>query len=131
MYNCRPVSTPIDQKTSLVKASNSDLVCEQNLYQRMIGSLMYLVTCTCPDLAFSASYLTRFPSHALERHQTAVKRVFCYLAGTRSMSLKYNRSPTSVPFSIITFSNSVYASCRDTRRSVSGYAFMLNGCTIS
>ena len=44
MQSCRPVSTPIDPTTSLVKASNSDPVFEQNLYQRMIRSLMYLVT---------------------------------------------------------------------------------------
>ena len=46
------------------------------------------------------------------------------------MSLKYKRSPTSVPLSIVAFSNSDYASCRDTCRSVSGYAFMFNGCAI-
>ena len=97
MDSCRPVSTPIDPKTSLVKASDSDPVFEQNLYQRMIGSLMYLVTCTRPDLAFSVSYLSHFSSHSLERHHTAVEKVFRYLAGTRSMSLKYKRSPTSVP----------------------------------
>ena len=131
MDNCRPVSTPIEPKTSLVKASDSDPVFEQNLYQGMIGSLMYLVTCTRPDLAFSVSYLSRFASHPLERHHTAVKRVFHYLAGTSSMSLKYKRSPTSVPLSIVAFSDSDYASRRNTRRSVSGSAFGLNSCAIS
>ena len=97
----------------------------------MIGCLLYLVTCTRPDLASSVSYLSRFSSHPLERHHTAVKRVFRYLAGTHSMSLKYKRSPTSVPLSVVAFSDSDYASCRDTRRSVSGYAFMFNGCAIS
>ena len=33
--------------------------------------------------------------------------------------------------SIVAFSDSDSASCRDTRRSVSGYAFMLHGCAIS
>ena len=131
MDNCRPVSTPIEPKSALVKASDSDSVFEQNLYQRMIGSLMYLVTCTRSNLAFSISYLSRFSSHPLERHHTAVKRVFRYLAGTRSMSLKSKRSPTSVPLSMVAFSDSDYASCGDTRRSVSGYAFILNGCAIS
>ena len=120
MHNWRPVATPIYPKTSLVKASDSDSVFEQNLYQRMIRSLMYLVTCTRPDLAFSVSYLSCFSSHPLERHHTAVKRVSRYLAGTWSMSLKYKRSPTSVPLSIVAFSDADYASCRDTRRSVSG-----------
>ena len=70
------------------------------LYQGMIGSLMYLVTSTCPDLAFSVLYISHFSSHPLERHHTAVKRVFRYLAGTRFMSLKYQRSHASVPLPI-------------------------------
>ena len=131
MESCRPVSTTIDTKTSLGKASDSDTVFEQNLYQRMIGSLMYLVTWTRPDLAICLSYCYRFSSHALERNHTAVKRVCRYLPATRSMSLLYKRSATSVPLSIVAFSDSDYASCRDTRRSVSAYAFMWNGCTIS
>ena len=90
----------------------------------MIGSLIHLVTCTGPDLASSVSYLSRSSSHLLARHHTAVKRVFRYLAGTRFMSLTYKHSPTPVPLSIVAFSDSDYASCRDTRRSVSGYAFM-------
>ena len=50
--------------------------------------------------------------------------VFCYLAGTRFMSLNYEPSTTSVPLSIIAVSNSEYASCRDTHRSAPGYAFI-------
>ena len=110
MEFCQPVSIPIDTKTHFGKASDSDPVFEQNIYQRMIGSLMYLVTCTRPDLAFSVSDLSRFSSHPLERPHTAVQRVFGYLAVTRSMSLKYKRCPTSVPLSIVAFPDSDYAS---------------------
>ena len=85
---------------------------------------MYLVTCTGPDFAIPVSYLSRFSSHLLERNYTAVKRVFCYLAVTRSVSRNYKRSSTSVPLSIVTFSNSDYASYRNTRRSVSAYTFL-------
>ena len=47
------------------------------------------------------------------------------------MSLKYKGFPTSVPLSIVAFSDCDYASCPDTRRSISGYAFVFNGCAIS
>ena len=92
---------------------------------------MYLFTRPGRDLALPVSYLARFASHPLERHHSAVKRVFRYVARTRFMSLQYKCSPTSVPLSIVAFSDSDYASCRDTRRSISGYAFMLNGWAIS
>ena len=47
------------------------------------------------------------------------------------MTLKWKRSTTSVPLSIVAFSDSDVASCRDTRCSVSGDAFKLNGCARS
>ena len=97
----------------------------------MIGSVMFLVTCTRPDLAFSVSYLTCLSSQPLAHHDTAVKSVLRYLAGTPFMSLNYKRSPTSFPLSIVAFSDPNYASCRDAHRSLSGYPVMSNYCTIS
>ena len=94
MDNCRPVPTPIDLTAYLNETTDCNPVFEQNLYQRISGSLMYLVTCTRPDLAFPVSYLARFSSDPLECHHTAVKMVFRHLAGTRSMSLKYKHSAT-------------------------------------
>jgi len=131
MENCRSVQTPIDSKAPLIKADGSQPPHERTLYQQMIGFLMYLVTCTRPDLAFSVSFLSRFSSHPLKCHYTAVKRVFRYIAGTRFLSLKYHQSLVSVPLELYGFSDADYASCRDTRRSVTRYVFLLDSCTIS
>ena len=60
----------------------------------MIVSLIYLVTCTRPDLGFPDSHLSRLSSHPLAGHHTAVKIGFRYLGGTRSMYRKYNPCPT-------------------------------------
>jgi len=129
MENSRPVSTPIDPKASLVKADESEPAYEKQLYQQMIGSLMYLVTCTRPDLGFVVSFLSRFSSDSLFCHHTAVKRVFRYLAGTRTTSLVCTRhSSMDIPLLITGYSDANYASCRDTHRSVSGYVFLLNSC---
>ena len=84
MEQSRPVSTPIDPKSQLHKATDDELPVDQNLYQQMIGALMYLVTCTRPDLAFCVSYLSQFSSRPLDIHHTAVKRVFHYISGTHS-----------------------------------------------
>jgi len=92
---------------------------------------MYLVTWTRPDLAFSISFLLRFPSHRLKCHHTAAKRIFRYMARTCFLSLKYYQSPASVPLELYGFSDANYASCHDTRSSVTRYVFLLNGCTIS
>jgi len=132
MENSRPVSTPIDPKAPLVQADESEPAYEKQLYQQIIGSLMYLVTCTRPHLGFFVSFLSRFSSHSLLCHHTAVKRVFHYLAGTRTTSLVYTRHLSmDIPLLITGYSDADYASCRNTHRSVSGYVFLLNGCTIS
>jgi len=104
-----------------VKADESEPAYEKQLYQQMIGSLMYLVTCTYPDLRFVVSFLSRFSSHPRLCHHTAMKRVFRYLAGTRTTSLVYTRrSSMDIPLLITGYSDADYASCRDTLHSVSG-----------
>jgi len=98
----------------------------------MIGSLIYLVTCTCLDLGFVVSFLSGFSSHSLLCHHTAAKRVFRYLAGTRTTSLVYTRrSSVNIPLLITSYFDANYTSCHDTRHSVSGYIFLLNSCSIS
>jgi len=132
MENSRPVSTSIDPKDPLVKADESEPAYEKQPYQQMIGSLMYLVTCTRPDLGFVVLFLSWFSSHPLLCHHTAVKRVFRYLAGTRTTSLVYTRRLSmDIPLLITGYSDADYASCYDTCYSVSGYVFLLNGCAIS
>ncbi|CAI7822862.1 unnamed protein product [Closterium sp. NIES-54] len=58
-------------------------------YLELVGCLMYLMTCTHPDLAYPLSVLARFV--ALGRHQTsywyAAKRVAKYVASTSGMGL--------------------------------------------
>jgi len=132
MENRRPVSTLIDPKAPLVKADKSEPTYEKQLYQQMIGAPIYLVTCTHPDLHFVVSFLSRFSSHPLLCHHTAVKRVFRYFAGTRATSLVYARcSSMDIPLLITGYSDADYASCCDNCRSISGYVFLLNGCAIS
>jgi hypothetical protein len=129
LSDCRPVLTPLDPKCHLTKADpTSEPILNPTLYQQMIGSLMYLVTCTRPDLAFSVSFLSQFSVHPVQRHHTAVKRVFRYLQGTRQLKLVY---PRNGKLELTGYSDASYANCPDTRRSYSGYTFFLGDCAIS
>ena len=128
MEQSGPVSTPIDPKSYLHKATDDELPVDQNLYQQIISVLIYLVTCTHPDLAFCISYLSQFSSCPLNFHHTAVKRVFRYISGTRSYVLIYPRSGS---VKLEGFLDASFANCLDTRRSYTGYVFQLEKCTIS
>ena len=133
MSNCKSVSTPIDHAAKFESAPKGTPPFEQNLYQQMIGALLYLVTCTRPDLAFVISFLSQFSSCPLESHHTAVKHVFRYISSTKSFTLKYSRlsNASASPFSLHGYSDADFANCLDTRRSFSGYCFMLGDAVIS
>ena len=46
MSDCKPVKTPVDASSHLVKATEEEEAVDQQLYQSVVGSLMYMATCT-------------------------------------------------------------------------------------
>ncbi|CAI7800474.1 unnamed protein product [Closterium sp. NIES-53] len=58
-------------------------------YPELVGCLMYLMTCTRPDLAYPLSILARYvaPGRHRKEHMHAAKRVLCYLCSTSGMGL--------------------------------------------
>ena len=64
MTSCNPVSTPMLPAFYVAKLPTSPALCdfETKRYQRTIGSLLYLVQATHPDLAYPVIHLSRFAS---------------------------------------------------------------------
>ena len=62
-------------------------------YVSIVGSLMYAMVCTRPDIAHVVGVLSRFMSKPGKEHWTAVKRVFKYLRGTNDYGLCYQGRP--------------------------------------
>ena len=58
-------------------------------YQRYIRSLMYLMICTCPDIAYSVRVLSYYVACPGRTHMQAVKYVFQYLHGTSHYELEF------------------------------------------
>ena len=63
-------------------------------YREAVGSLMYAVVGTQPDIAYTVSYLARFMSNPGSMHWEAVKRVIRYLKGTKDAKLILGRGGT-------------------------------------
>lgn len=61
-------------------------------YASAVGSLMYLMVCTRPDLAYAVSLVSRFMANPVKEHWEAVKWLFRYLKGTLSVGLMFLRS---------------------------------------
>jgi hypothetical protein len=73
---------------------NSDLLSDagQNLYQRLIGILQWIVHIGRYDVCFATSSLSRFSSAPREGHLNRVKRIFGYLRANPNKSIKINPS---------------------------------------
>jgi len=94
----------------------------------MIGSLMYLVTGTRPDLAYTISFLAHFSSCPTDEHIKAAKHVFRYVNGTRNLGLFYPYTTTNA---IDVHVDANFTGCHDTRRSTSCYIVLFNNCCVS
>ncbi|XP_047312879.1 secreted RxLR effector protein 161-like [Impatiens glandulifera] len=97
-------------------------------YASAVGSLMYAQVCTRPDLAYIVGMLGRYLSNPGMDHWVTVKRVMRYLKRTKDYMLTYKKSDQ---LEIVGYSDSDFAGCQDSRRSTSGYIFMLAGGAIS
>ena len=128
MQECRSVSTPMD-KSSLIQIDQRNELLSSNVpYRQAIGSLIYLVSGTRPDLAFSVRRLSQYLENPCAQHWTAVKRVLRYLQATKSHGILYDGLQTK---KVLGYSDSDYAGCTTERKSTSGYVFILAGGAIS
>ncbi|CAM8940474.1 unnamed protein product [Rhodiola kirilowii] len=98
-------------------------------YDIAVGSVMYLMLCTRPDLAFSISVLSRFMANPSEEHWSAMKYLWRYIASTKNYGLVYGM--TDFKHELCGFVDSDYASNRDNRKSTSGLFFLWFGNCIS
>ena len=101
-------------------------------YASAVGSLMYAMVCTRPDIAHAVGVLSRYMSKPRKEQWTIVKRVFGYLCGTTSYGLCYQGRPglDRVVY-IHGFVDADQARDLDRRRYTSGYVFNLFGGEIS
>ncbi|KAJ9544039.1 hypothetical protein OSB04_023746 [Centaurea solstitialis] len=98
-------------------------------YASAIGSIMYAMLCTRPDVAYSVSVTSRYQQNPGEPHWVVVKNILKYLRRTKDMFLVFGGSEDEI--SVNGYSDASFQTDRDDFRSQSGYVFTLNGGAIS
>ncbi|CAI7807239.1 unnamed protein product [Closterium sp. NIES-54] len=99
-------------------------------YAELVGCLMYLMTCTRPDLAFPLSVLSRFVANGRHRpvHWTAAVRVAKYMATTSGVGLVLGGTE---PVELTGHCDSSYADDVEAQHSTQGYCFSLGARAVS
>ncbi|CAI7792067.1 unnamed protein product [Closterium sp. NIES-54] len=84
-----PQPTPLSTSHSLSAPPSDESVEPSGPYPELVGCLMYLMTCTRPDLGNPLSLLARYvaPGRHRKVHWDAAKRVLRYLCSTSGMGL--------------------------------------------
>jgi hypothetical protein len=132
MLACNPTLAPIvngDKYESFQSPRNQYEIDQMKSvqYASVVGSLMYTQVCTHPDLAFVTRMLVRYQKNLGINHWTGIKKFLRYIQGTNGLMLTYERSYN---LEIVGYSDSDFAGCLNTDRSMSGYVFKLTGGAI-
>jgi len=125
MAECNPIGTRLEVGLQLVKADESD---DALPYREAVGSLMYLMVATRPDLAFAIGKLRRFVSCYGKEHWAAIKRVLRYVKGSMDKGLVFDKNSSCA---LQGFSDADWPGDHETRRSTTGFTFIFGGAAVS
>ncbi|GKD32651.1 retrotransposon protein, putative, ty1-copia subclass, partial [Tanacetum coccineum] len=92
-------------------------------YASAIGSIMYAMTCTRPDVSFALSMVSRHQQNPGEGHWTAVKNILKYLRNTKDRFLVYGGEKE---LRVTGYCDASWQTDKDDSKSQSGWVFLLN-----
>ncbi|GMP75523.1 hypothetical protein CsSME_00032577 [Camellia sinensis var. sinensis] len=132
MQSCKPIDTPVAKGESLSldmgpKTQEENEKMARVPYANAVGSLMYAMMCTRPDICYAVGLVSRYQSNPGPAHWKAVKRILRYLRGTADYTLCYQSSDLH----LVGYCDVDWGGDLDERKSTSGYAFMLSDGAIS
>jgi hypothetical protein len=94
MEECKPIRVTFNPKVKLQRNASGNDESKGFPYQQAVGSLMYAMLCTRPDLAYPISVLSQHMANLSMEHWMVVKRIFRYLQGTLQMKLQFGATPS-------------------------------------
>lgn len=119
MEDCKTRTTPCEIKIEYCAEDSVDA----KLYREIVGSLIYISTCTRPDITWVVSNLSRNLDKPTYEDFITSKHVLRYLKGTIKYELKFSCN-SNKQLSLSAFCDSNWGNSED-RKSTSGYIFNL------
>ena len=128
----KPCNVPMKEGILLPNKGSEASQAEREQYQGITGFLMFSMVETRPDIAFAISVVNRFAKNTFRQHTQTVKTIMRYLKATKSVGITYSGEERGRrDFTIKSYSKSDWAGDNATRKSTSGFVFMLNGGHVS
>lgn len=121
-------NTPMKEVTLGPNLSTEATQAEKKRYQGMTGSLMFSMVETRPDIAFSVAVAACFAKNPSHAHIEAIKTILRYLKGSIDRGIMYGGEDKLL---VEGYSDSDWAGDKESRKSTSGFVFMLNGGPVS
>ena len=118
-------SEPLPEVEDASEASELEEWRKKVPYREAIGSLMYLMMCTRPDIATAVVKLSKFAAAPTKAHWRGVQRVLQYLKHTMKFGLVYIRNKSDVQASV--YVDASYGDSDTLRRSTTGIASYVHG----
>jgi hypothetical protein len=97
-------------------------------YASAIGSIMYAMISTRPDVSYALSATSRYQSDLGESHWTVVKNILKYFRRTKDVFLVYGGEEELV---LTGYTDASFQTDKDDSKSQSGFVFTLNGGAVS
>jgi hypothetical protein len=121
-----PITLPL--KAALIPAGEP-LSSECHVqYPSLVGSLMHLANCTRPDISQAVSSLARFLKSPTTLHWDAAQQLLRYLVGTQRAGLLYGSGKQET---FLGYCDANHGGDVATRRSTTGFVFLLHGAAVS
>ncbi|GJT71994.1 zinc finger, CCHC-type containing protein [Tanacetum coccineum] len=117
----------LNQPQGFIMPDNENKAISQLEYSRVIGCLMYVMTCTRPDIAFVVGNWSRYTSNPGTQHWQAIQRVLKYLKKTMDYRLTY----TGYPSVLEGYTDASLINNTEDNSFTSGWVFLLGGSEIS
>jgi hypothetical protein len=92
-------------------------------YASAVGSIMYAMLCTRPDVSYALSVSSRYQSDPGLEHWAAVKGILKYLRRTKDLLLVYRGDEELI---VSCYTDAGFMTDPDDFKSQSGYVFILN-----
>ncbi|KAL2241352.1 UNVERIFIED_CONTAM: Retrovirus-related Pol polyprotein from transposon RE1 [Sesamum indicum] len=126
LAQAKPASSPFPPGLKL-DASSGPVFSRPDSYRRLVGRLLYLGF-TRPDISYSVQQLSQYLNQPHDSHWRAALHVVRYLKGCPSKGLYF---PASNSLVLRAFCDADWASCPDSRRSLTGYCVFLGDALVS